>query len=604
MYAKRVLKKILSSTKVNLWDILENPDGIKEYRDMFDDLHSNIVLEAEKAYIQAMNTILQQVSGVALLEGEGNEGRCDFTSHIDEIDTVIERIPKLNLEYYTKGSTISTPNNFSTTIMIYNTLTQCIVDIEGKADGVYLCYIRVGDTANGYFGVFIKSNGNLLSFNERPNEAYPGQHANSRNGRWSDDKAYDIFPYEEVLSFDDYDYKGYSHIHKIDDSKAEFKYMGKYLYTVVLTMVLVSNRACMGKADAPIVYIDALIGNNLKQLSNSNQLIALGSSALVNNMRTFAVDFTQSDIIAGTPSLRFDHTTSSSKSYFEKGSFPEQTPDSTTQLYIDLYAKNINLDDLNPERLLESNSYLLTSGRQVDKNAAPTPEFVGTPERMQMEAYRKGREVLANHIEHEMEQEYIRYGGAKAVYNWWRDAIEKKREALEQVCAAIYARNNIKTLSVPEGYIDWNDETYRVYDYNKIRIDVYPDTKYKTPMGRVSTYLCPCDLRRDVAYDPVDSTKCSVYFIFRPDNWKELEEISGQEVPKLVKGWDRNGRAYSGNPLLDATDAVCRIQNPLYDLNSIHGKYDKYGLGSYINFDFVIGFSKRRLMRLIKQWGN
>ena len=69
MYAKRVLKKILSSTKVNLWDILENPDGIKEYRDMFDDLHSNIVLEAEKVYIQAMNTIIQQVSGVALLEG-------------------------------------------------------------------------------------------------------------------------------------------------------------------------------------------------------------------------------------------------------------------------------------------------------------------------------------------------------------------------------------------------------------------------------------------------------------------------------------------------------------------------------------------------------
>ena len=613
IYAKGVFRKSLQDARVKLWDVVSKPEDFDVYRQAYEDFYSEDVLAAEIRYANAMQEVIEQIVGHPML-GERNLEE-ETRIFAESVDRVVEHLSKLNTDMYLQGGAFQPVKKFATKVFVYPTLAQCVCALEKAEDGMYLCYITIGNRADGYFGFFVKNNGNLVSFNERPDEAYSGQHQRCRNARWSESKAYEIFPYNEMMSFGEYDYKGYSNSHCIDESKLELFSFGASVYTpIVLAMLLLSNKVSANKVKGSLVYIDSLLPINLHQaqIENKNkELVVFNNSLVVSQMQSFQLGFTAADVISGAGNSKFDYGgDNAGRHYNEVGSFPEQTPDSYAQMLIDLYGDGFEVD---METLMASGSHklMLPAGESEEESATeanvPPAEFVGTERRMQMEAYRKARKQLACYIQDKMMEEYVRFGGANAMQKWWDTLLISKKEELESICVQLYLENDVPAWAKPKDYVygreveqDWDWETCRTVSYHDIAVRIYPDTKYKTPSAG-GIYLCPCDRYRSVGFDYEGGPKCSVWFVFSPSDWRQLEFLGNQEVPKIAKGWDKSGHPYVGNSILNAVDAVADLENPIYELNARYGRYDKANLGRNVHFDFLIGFSKRRLAALVKQ---
>ena len=131
-----------------------------------------------------------------------------------------QRLHKCKVDLYMRGGHMQPISRFSPKIHVFSSLGECLLAFEAAPDGMYICYIRSNDSADGYFGFYIKSNGNLLSVHERIDESYPGEHSHHRNHRWVEGKEFALFPYSEVISHSTTDkdgkenvkrdYKGYA----------------------------------------------------------------------------------------------------------------------------------------------------------------------------------------------------------------------------------------------------------------------------------------------------------------------------------------------------------------------------------------------------------
>ena len=120
-----------------------------------------------------------------------------------------------------KGGVISNVQNVSTKLHIFNTLAECLINIENAQDGIYFCFISASNSSDCFFAFFLKSNGNIISVNDRIDEAYIGQHGNSRNGRWTEQKVDGIFPYDYIFNYSQHDYKGYASKYEINEEKLD-----------------------------------------------------------------------------------------------------------------------------------------------------------------------------------------------------------------------------------------------------------------------------------------------------------------------------------------------------------------------------------------------
>ena len=125
----------------------------------------------------------------------------------------------------------------------------------------------------------------------------------------------------------------------------------------------------------------------------------------------------------------------------------------------------------------------------------------------------------------------------------------------------------------------------------------------------------------------VTGALASTFFTFRITNWREIEEIVGEEnVPKILKGW-YEGRRGCGNNLLNATDPVWSVGTPFerdeicrnqrywtksqwrdhyfrsHDPEWPHKKppEDAPDKTSQLDFNFAIGFSKRGWAQVLKE---
>ena len=85
-------------------------------------------------------------------------------------------------------------------------------------------------------------------------------------------------------------------------------------------------------------------------------------------------------------------------------------------------------------------------------------------------------------------------------------------------------------------------------------------------------------------YDNETGTKCSQWFVFRPQHWEVLEAILGQEVIPIVKGWSRD-RCNAGNPLLEATDKVETVGTP-FERNEYYANQRYWGTSRWREYYF------------------
>ena len=573
--AKRLFKAMLHNSRVNLLSLVENPSELYEHIEMYNLFESDEIKQAESRYIESIKNIILQIVGKKLI-GQFDDNA--FQEKIfDYTDEVIQGIDKCHIELYKKGGLIGKVTKFSTKIHVFPSLAECVLKISNADDGIYLCFIDVCHSADSYFGFFIKSNGTLFAVHERINEAYKGAHANSRNGRWTDGKV-EFFPYDFIFSFEDYDYKGYSHTYNIDEDKLSFFDLTEDVYLpLTIAMVLLvrkfENSALDGFEE---VYIDSLLEQNRELLNiDKNELMVVSGNDIVKHTNSLSLDFDYSKIMDGTAVQEFDGCEYGHNyvSTFNNG-----------QIFVDLYGEGFEIKPT----LLNTKTLLTDSDKEY------IPEFVGSDKRLRAQAYVEIREQLANYLYDQMYKEYRNFGGMQAVNSWFKNSISDNLEALKKLFVEhfVFVKNGGK--QVPKG---WESTDINItYDIT------YLDNVKYLPYEYGKVYIInPKHSGQQDGYDDLDTGNlCSIFFIIQPKTYQALEELFG-EIPKIVKGWNRHGHHTSGNSILSMTDKVETVGTPFEQYPSRREEYKNDR--TYTNFTFALGFSKRGFKALCKDYG-
>lgn len=612
LYAKDFYIHLCKESKITLYDLFTDSDTeLAADREMWNFFMSEDVTAVEKQFLDAINALTSQVIDVKQIgERDLEKERAVF---FDSITSVTEELTKCKTSLYLRGGPVQKIQNFSTKIHIFERLADCLLALEQAPDGMYLCYVNCGGTADGYFGFYVKSNGTILSLSERIDEAYPGQHKNSRNGRWAEDKKYNLFPYNYIFSFSEHDYLGYAKKHTIDDSKLAFCNLEPQAYMpLILAMVMTANKFSGAEvSDMPVMLIDSLFQRNLyTALPESRALIVPSDSALAAVSRDYIPTVTTPDIL-GTDMAK--KLTDKSRPYYDRGTF-----DTADNIFVELYGKGFELDT---SKLLVADPHLkmLTSEeRQKNTDLTSNAEFVGSEDRMEVIAYMQGRQQLAEYIREQMLQEYLAAGGAEGVRIWWEKAMEEHKDGIFKSCVQKYLDKQKNEKELIDGRLvpplDAPGLRYVYFEEdcrgksNNIQGAAYPYNNFgRNRYGRADTNKLLC---------PITGASTSIVFMFRPDTWQELEELFG-EIPKSLKGWLRNGHYTYGNTLLDATDAVSGVGTPFeyheQQVNKLFWhKYQWSQIGKerpkvmadvgrpQTEFTFGVAFSKRGFAKLIK----
>jgi hypothetical protein len=98
---------------------------------------------------------------------------------------------------------------------------------------------------------------------------------------------------------------------------------------------------------------------------------------------------------------------------------------------------------------------------------------------------------------------------------------------------------------------------------------------------------------------PITGAAVSYVFLFRPNDWTEIQEILSDEVSliKPVVGYRRNGRPYSGNSILDITDPIARM-GTIFEKGEHPGEMKDV---AHIGLSFCVAFSKSGWKKLLRE---
>lgn len=602
VYAKDTCRALLKEQKLTLFEVLTDMDKYRETKDIWDMFCSQEVTDIEDTYLNAVDKLVQQVTGARMLgQRDLDAERETFFSSVDTVAEELHVGPGgCNEELFRRGREFKPVGKFSTHIHVFQRLADCLIALESAADGIYLCYIAEHGSAAGYFGFYLKSNGNLLSVNERVNEAYAGEHKSSRNARWSDAKKYHLFPYQYVMQFGEYDYKGYATKHVIDEAKLSFMELGPDAYLPLILAMVMLNQKYAGRMldDMPLMYVDSLLPANLNGLKPSDQALMIpADSAIVASHREFHLDFTPEHVLDGALADRYNTGSpgAAGKPYNHTGYFSNRN-----QMMVDMYGQGFQF---NMATLLKANRHLELPGGKEDMT--PNSEFVGDQERMELQAYYNVRKELAEYLRDRIHDEYVAFGGIEAVKKWWREALKKSAETIDRLAIQRFVslpEDPDAPVFQPDGSEDplLRRITYCKGNFpsgNKIGYDQI--LNYGEGKWYPKTYYCP-----------ITNAKAGHFFVFKLADWREMETLIGEEVPKIIKGWRQSGHDYTGNPLLSPCDAVDAVGTPFERYQSANWRYvdgpiDKYSYGpAYCDFVFAIGYSKSGLNTLRKKYLN
>lgn len=557
LYVKTKFEELCKTARTTLFDVLNESTGLEpgDY-EMWKLLHSADVMAVENEILNRMSDLLQKGSQLAQIgerDLEKERGRL-----ADAVISVVEELCKCHVDLFLRGGVIQPIDRFDTQLHVFNTLSECLVALEKAPDAAYVCFVSNNGTADGYFGFYIKSNGNILSVNERINEAYPGQHNHSRNGRWMESKKINLFPYE-LISGEHFDYKGYARTLILDDSELElFKLAPECYLPLTLGLVMLNNKyAYVDPTTMPLKLVDALLPANLRLAAKQDKaLIPLENSLVAKVAEEYRVPFTAEDVLSGSPASLYNSGKDQEKSYEETGDFLTEE-----NIFVTLYGEGFKLDTA--DLLIQGKYKQLPSSSVADpRSCEDTVEFVGTTNRLDMIAYYKARQQLAEYIRDRMFEEYLAFGGVNAVQLWYDKAVADAKDRLIDLCVQKWEAvksgeqkmlDNMQWQYVEKqglDYIRFFENTKGHLDYEKTGgvLRARPFNKIKVKANNI--LLCP-----------VTGAVSSINFILRPDSWLDMEEMLGVEVPKILKGYQRDSYRSIGNSILSATDAVAEVGN-------------------------------------------
>lgn len=624
LYAKRIFMDTCKACKVKVFDLLENPDYLATDRKMWDIFMSEDVASVESHILNGINSLFQQVISVKEL-GERNKEK-EKEALYNSIETVVEELTSCHEEVYlTSGKPITPVAYYSTNIHVFRRMSECILAIERPEvkDGMYLCFIRNGDSADCCFAFVIKNNGNLFTVTERVTETFPGQHAHSRNARWSEAKKYKLFPYDYIFSYGDHDYLGYATSHVIDDTNLAFFNLGPDVYLpLLLAMACISNKYTgtdlSGKEP---LMIDTMFKWNLACPSPAQTaLVVPTDSAIAVRSMEYTVPF-DSDSIRDWTYGR-DHYWKNVSTEKQLQGFPTGTFAEDQNIFDKLYGDGFVLDptkilitDPHLRDIKENDEYALSDPRRYNDSLVPHAEFITTKARFDLIAYREGRRQLADYIRAQMRKELIDFGGAAGIDKWFLDVMQNNREKILDLCMQKYRYlENGGTINIAEKRWFSTDPDFlacvgmRTDDKHMANMPHPFNDRYTDRYGK---------WHYDQYIDKDTGTVCTIEFTFRPRNDKELTVLFGP-LPKILIGWDENGNhGYSGNSLLEITDPVAEIGHICERREQekrCNEKYFTYPWRTWnenkekiifprTDFSFAVSFSKNGFKKFLKERG-
>lgn len=595
--AKLAFEHVMKDSKINVFEILANPEILSEERRMYELFQSAGVKKAEKSLFEKINFIYASATGKKLIGELKQEDAAPIL--FECLDGVTDQIKKCQVDLYKKGGIMEPIHYVSTKINVFPTLSVCLTTLERAKDGLYICYIDAGGSADGYYGFFFVNNGNLISINDRVDEAVQGMHRHARNARWTKEKKDSIFPYS-ILSYGQHDYLGYATQYRIDEGNLSFEILReRELYPLIIAIVLLAGKYVGKEINEPIKYVDSLLPINQKLLPESNYAlmkIEPGSISLEHQQLDFS--FETDKVLSGVYSAEFDNGDSGERGttgYFRNNN----------QCMVDLWGKGFYYSAQDLMKSDSGNVALLTDNKAAAGNLPPA-EFVGTEKRMRTQAYYRVRKLLTGYMREQIHNAWIAYGGHSAVTAWYKKALEDNRETLIQMALLWYA-----------GYVNGCNES-RCANYYSRDDEVfvsckekenYPDeVRYGIYNGEVKTkgwqtqYFC--------LHNP--DAKANTFISFNPMDWHGIELLTGAELPDIIKGWVRI-RWCIGNNNLDVTDEVETVGTPyddevaarIYNVDDAWLDKERKNFRYHNGFRFtcVMGFSKRGLNALLKENG-
>ena len=167
LYVKRQFELMLTDAKISLLDVLVNPNSYKDEKEMYAMFNEDVVVKAENEFIGKLNQIYLHVTKDKLI-GENKEQKQQI---LDSIGNVVNSINKCKVDMFAKGGRIKAVTHIDTQLHVFNTLAECLLTVEKAEDGIYFCFISAGDSADCFFSFFFKSNGTIISVNDRIDEA-------------------------------------------------------------------------------------------------------------------------------------------------------------------------------------------------------------------------------------------------------------------------------------------------------------------------------------------------------------------------------------------------------------------------------------------------
>lgn len=540
MRARDAVMEVAQNTNIPLYGWLTNPEVTQEmqgYATMWQQLNDPEILEQEDHYLNSMNETLKNSMGIAMIgDRDMEEERHQFLASVMQ---VIQDIKKMRIDcYQNSGMTIGEVKKFHTRILVFDRMSDCILHVSNEPDAIYLCYISQHQSADGYFAFMLKSNGNLIAFHDRVDEAYIGQHDNLRNGRWTDNHMDKLFPYNYIFHYENYDYKGYAGTYMIDSEKLDFIKLGVEVYQPLLVAMMVLKNKYEGQSfDMKPLFLNTFIKQNFlaehKNLKET-ELAIVEKNEIVMHSRQYTCSLDPAKVVTDTGYNQ------------EFGCNEHSVP------WVELYGAGFVPDF----------TTALASCSHTQENSYVS-EFVGDQKRMDRQVYYELRKQLADYIKLQMQKELEAFGPSLA-WNYWNEkAREKKDRFIDLICKKNYCSSHPDT--------DWGKDM-------ACMDAIEQKTSGLRTINRIynQNIKYHCNQIADVILDEHNSAKCSIFYWLNPKDWKEMEAFLEEPLPKIFQGFGT--RDYNGNTLLDVVDMVGELECPLT------GRFSQYSL--------CIGFSK------------
>lgn len=573
IYLASLCRNQINNTMIPVDYALTKSKTLDIYRKCLSCVQSEEVTTGRKEIVDNLAKAIGLVSGKKVI---GDTSAID--SSLDgALKEIFKEFNKLKFEVYANsGKPIGNLTNTSVSVQVCGSLAECLLRLEKSNDGIYIGFISNPGTLDGWFGYFVKSNGNYFSYNERIDEAYVGQHGNMRNGRYAEyGKAYGLFPYELCEFSEETDYKGYSTSMRIGENRDLFS--GDNLEVAIrvfLTMALISGKHRGSTLNDRPVVVNSLLNNNLAQIKQedvkSTDIVLWKDSQIVRATNSFQVPiFDEKRVIAGEYNKEFNDG---------EGKDPSATGIfcGANQEIVDAYGDGFRI---NQDKILASKSSMRLIGEGNTEQ-----EFIGSPERLRLQAYYEVRKQLCKYIGGKMYKDYQDFGEEDGLRKWYTDRLKERMPKILSLCIETMHRLNgesgeweygesEKPKNAPDSNFVHEEPPFTI-DFNTGKYPHY--TQISLSKFKAGLYLCP-----------VTGKTASYHFRFCFSNYVQVQNFLGCELPKFCVGW-REQRIYNGNPILNVTDPIGNFNHPVRE---------------FPVFNFTIDLSKSGVKKIEKQIG-